>query len=69
MAAVIGYLKGNRGETSRIGSKDSGIRARLETWRGAVTLTLAADGTWQVFESVHDKHGIGEIAAEGRVDS
>jgi hypothetical protein len=38
MAAHIGYLVGNRGEVSRLGSKASGVRAKARGWRigGAV---------------------------------
>ena len=32
MAKFFGYLKGNRGETSRCGSKTSGIRTMVTGW-------------------------------------
>lgn len=69
MAAVIGYLTGNRGGVSRTGTKDSGVWARLETWRGAINIHLAADGTYTVRESADNKHGTGEIVHTGKVDS
>ena len=68
MAALIGYLKGTRGEVSRLGSKDSGIRARLETWDGAVTVNLAADGTYTVY-AANSKHATGDVVAHGKVGS
>lgn len=32
MAHFIGYLKGNRGEASRLGTKKSGISAQAQGW-------------------------------------
>ena len=32
MAHFIGYVQGNRGEASRLGSKDSGIKAQAQGW-------------------------------------
>lgn len=32
MAQYKGSLRGNRGEVSRLGSKDSGLRARIGGW-------------------------------------
>ncbi len=68
MAAVIGYITGNRGMASRTGSKDSGVTARLETWCGAVAVHLNADGTYHVRESADQKQGYGQIVHEGRVN-
>ena len=48
MAVLIGYLQGNRGMASRLGTKKSGIHAKLATWRGAVTVWLDADGSFRV---------------------
>ena len=48
MAVLYGTLKGNRGEVSRCGSKDSGIRAMVKTWNGMAYLYLDADGTLQL---------------------
>jgi len=48
MAAVRGILKGNRGTVSRLGSKASGVEARLNTWTRKVTVALEADGSGQV---------------------
>jgi hypothetical protein len=40
MAEFYGVLKGNRGETTRCGSKKSGIRCDLLSWKGKVVLTM-----------------------------
>ena len=44
MAALYGKLQGSRGEVTRLGSKSSGIRSKLETWEGSVTTVLEANG-------------------------
>ena len=49
MAALIGYLQGNRGEVSRLGSKSSGINSRLQTWHGGIRTQLNADGEFVVY--------------------
>ena len=67
MAALYGSLRGNRGETTRLGHKD--IRARLETWAGAVTVVMDADGHYRVYESTHGKHSTGDVVHTGKVDS
>ena len=36
MARFCGTVQGNRGETSRLGGKDSGITTYAASWRGAV---------------------------------
>lgn len=36
MARFIGYVEGNRGEASRLGSADSGIRAQAQGWNVGV---------------------------------
>lgn len=36
MAHFYGRLKGNRGETTRCGSRNSGIRATIRSWRSEV---------------------------------
>lgn len=46
MAKLIGYLKGNRGEVSRLATKE--IEATLQTWKGRVRLTLWTDGTFNL---------------------
>lgn len=36
MAEFYGRLQGNRGEATRCGSKDSGIRATVESWQTVI---------------------------------
>lgn len=48
MAALYGRLKGNLGVVTRMGSNDSGIWAKLETWEGSVTVYLQANGDFAV---------------------
>jgi hypothetical protein len=43
MAQFRGTLQGQRGETSRLGSKKSGLRARLAGWAGSVVVRLFSD--------------------------
>lgn len=67
MAALIGYLQGNRGETSRCGSKESGIRAQLETWHGRIVVSLDANGDFSV--AIASKRGGNTTQiAHGNVD-
>ena len=43
MAHFRGVLKGNRGETSRLGSKNSGIIVNLNSWTDSVSINLYHD--------------------------
>ncbi len=36
MAHFIGYLRGARGEASRLGSKENGIQTRVQGWKSGV---------------------------------
>lgn len=36
MAALYGTIQGNRGEATRMGSKDSGFRSSCQSWEGSV---------------------------------
>jgi hypothetical protein len=38
MARFIGYVEGNRGEASRLGTPSSGIRAQAQGWNSGVTV-------------------------------
>jgi hypothetical protein len=40
MAHFYGTVHGNRGEASRLGTRDSGLRSTAASWQGAVTTTL-----------------------------
>jgi hypothetical protein len=50
MAAHIGYLQGMRGDVSRLGSKDSGVRATAQGWHIG----------GQVYSGTTDKYDGGE---------
>lgn len=43
MAHFIGYLQGNRGDVSRLGSKSSGITASAQGWRIGVDVIVMYD--------------------------
>jgi hypothetical protein len=40
MSTFYGSLQGNRGEATRAGSRDSGIRASVQSWHGSVISKL-----------------------------
>lgn len=40
MAHFRGTMVGSRGETSRLGTKSSGLKSRLASWDGAVEIEL-----------------------------
>jgi len=44
MSHFYGYLKGNRGETHRCGSKGSGMWAEVKSWDSELSVTLHEDG-------------------------
>lgn len=50
MARFIGYVQGQSGETSRIGSPRSGIRAQAQGWNVGVRVHGHADGDEDVFD-------------------
>jgi hypothetical protein len=68
MASLYGKLRGNRGETTRLGSKDSGIHAQLQTWGGAVRVRLEHDGEC-VVEVGHPTAGRWRTVWDGNVDA
>lgn len=43
MAHFYGRMKGAKGETSRLGTKASGLRANLASWQGCVQVHLYAN--------------------------
>lgn len=59
MAALIGYLQGNREMVHRLGSKV--IDSKLATWRGKIETTLTKDGQYYVSVNGHQ-------VAEGNVN-
>ena len=46
MANLIGYLKGNRGSVSRLGSQV--ITSRLAAWHGEIQTWLDKDGGYKI---------------------
>lgn len=65
MAKLIGYLQGNRASVSRL-SHDV-INARLETWRGAISVRLSADGEYAVY--IGQKGNPTQEIARGNIDT
>lgn len=43
MSHFYGTLDGNRGEATRCGSKDSGLRTTAASWAGAIKVELSVD--------------------------
>ena len=43
MVHFIGYVRGNRREASRVGSKSSGLRVYAASWQGCVRVELWYD--------------------------
>ena len=43
MSALYGSLQGCRGEATRCGSKDSGIRASVQSWNGSLVSYMDLD--------------------------
>ena len=44
MSTFYGTLTGNKGTATRCGSKDSGIRASVQSWNGSVMTALSFRG-------------------------
>lgn len=70
MAALYGRLQGNRGQVTRVGSANSGIESRLETWQGEIRTTLEANGDFAVYIGTKRGHGTpvlrGNVGNDGR---
>ena len=43
MATFYGSIKGSRGEATRCGTKNSGIKASVQSWNGSVISELSYD--------------------------
>lgn len=43
MATFYGSIKGGRGEATRCGTKNSGIKASVQSWNGSVISELSYD--------------------------
>jgi hypothetical protein len=60
MAHFYGTLQGQRGEASRLGSKDSGIAVTAASWAGAITVHLYREGDVDMARvSMRPWHGSG----------
>lgn len=71
MAHFRGIVRGSRSETSRFGSKDSGLRTVAATWAGAVEVRLYEhDGEdWAQVSLIHwNGGGVERILYNGPVN-
>ncbi len=60
MAHFRGILQGNRGETSRLGSKASGLTTIAQSWQGAVRVRLyEVDGVDMAHVQLETHYGAG----------
>jgi hypothetical protein len=60
MAHFYGTIQGNRGEASRLGSKDSGLDVTAASWQGAVSVQLyERDGVDYARVTLQPWHGSG----------
>lgn len=66
MANLLGRLKGNRKEVTRLGHRD--ISATLETWDGQIRVDLKENGDFYVYVEEKGGHGAGRAAAMGNVN-
>lgn len=73
MATLWGSLKGSRGQTSRCGTKKSGMRAKIYTLEGAVGIEVDVSSgkvIYKVIEThVHDGGVVEETLVYSRVMS
>ena len=47
MSEFYGWLQGNRGETHRCGSKNSGVWAKIQSWYNSCSIDLRRDENTQ----------------------
>lgn len=60
MAHFYGTVQGNRGQASRLGSKDSGLDIRACSWEGAISVCLfVKDGVDWAHVSFREHNGRG----------
>lgn len=74
MAHFRGTLRGCRGQASRLGSKKSGLEARIASWEGAVSVSLAYNAELdrddvEVYLVPHNGAGVTELLYRGHVGS
>lgn len=65
MAHFYGEMKGNRGETSRAGTKESGIAAHLRGWNiGTQVYVFHDEKTGKDTVRIHKTKGSGSFGTE-----
>lgn len=69
MSHFYGTLKGNRGEATRAGTKDSGLTTTAASWKGAIRVNLWQDAAgvdrFTIEQTPWQGAGIHEVIAEG----
>lgn len=69
MSHFYGVLNGSRGETTRAGTKRSGLSVTAASWRGAIRVELFldqnGDDCFRVLQTPWHGEGISELLAEG----
>lgn len=72
MAQFMGKVRGNKGETSRLGSKNSGLTTECNTWTAGITAEASIDEdgveTIRVF-ATHGSKGDGTKRMIGALES
>lgn len=62
MAALMGGVKGSRGQVTRLGGKGSGMHVWAKTWGRRISVRLAADGSYTItvtnLGTGHVEHGM-----------
>lgn len=66
MAALMGGLHGNRGEVTRLGSKNSGIHAWLKSWKTRVVVFMFTDDTVRIETYSIDGKTLPKIILNGK---
>jgi hypothetical protein len=68
-AHFIGEVSGQRGKTSRVGSKASGLRTMAASWAGSVHTTLYVNAQgfdcFRVEQKLYRGVGVSELIADG----
>lgn len=69
MSHFYGTMKGSRGEATRCGTKNSGMRVTAASWAGAITTELYIDDQgrdcFRVLQRPWHGRGVSEVIAEG----
>lgn len=71
MAHFYGTIQGSRGEASRLGTERSGLRAKIASWQGAVSVQLySRDGLdcARISLTKHRGSGVERLLFDGRLD-